>query len=172
MQKKSNKIGMFWTIKVQPLYKCNKFMLNLEQVAFNIIEERMEKPRTLGGKEHLCHCYACCQVTTAIFCTAHGNHAWKKSSQLGEKKDEAEMSDSILWGGVWGQRSVWDPPLLSPFQMFLTKKLTLPAFMVLIDLMWGRKQILWAAKWRLSSVPNTNRIIHGHSLVLRTLKGH
>lgn len=65
MQKKSDTIRMFWIIKVQPLYKCNKFMLNLEQVAFNIIEERMEKPRTLGEKEHLCHCYACCQVTTA-----------------------------------------------------------------------------------------------------------
>lgn len=49
-------------------------MLNLEQVAFNIIEERMEKPRTLGEKEHLCHCYACCQVTTAIR-AAHGNNA-------------------------------------------------------------------------------------------------
>lgn len=86
MQKKSDKIRTFQTIKVQPLYKCNKFMLNLEQVAFNIIEERMEKPRTLGEKQHLCHCYACCQVTTAIRSAAHGNHARKKSSHLEKKR--------------------------------------------------------------------------------------
>lgn len=69
---------------VQPFYKCNKFMLNSEQVAFNIIEERMQNPRTWRERdkvrerereregerdrerenEHLCHCYACCLVTT------------------------------------------------------------------------------------------------------------
>lgn len=128
MQKKTNKIRTFWTTKVQPLCKCNKFMLNLEQVAFNIIEERVEKTRMLGEKEHLCHCYACCQVTTAICCAVHGNRAWKTSSHLG-KKNQGETMDSILQGGVWGWRSVWDSPLLSTLQMFLTMKLTLPAIM-------------------------------------------
>lgn len=39
-------------------------MLNFEQVPFNIIEKRMQNPRNLDGREHLCHCYACCLVTT------------------------------------------------------------------------------------------------------------
>lgn len=60
-------------------------MLNLEQVAFNIIEERMEKPRTLAEKEHLCHCYACCQVTTA-FAVQHTETMHERSLPVREKK--------------------------------------------------------------------------------------
>lgn len=74
-------------------------MLNLEQVAFNIIEERTEKPRTLGEKEHLCHCYACCQVTTA-FAAQHTESTHERSLAAWEKKDEGEIKNPILPGGV------------------------------------------------------------------------
>lgn len=165
MQKKTNKIRTFWTTKVQPLCKCNKFMLNLEQVAFNIIEERVEKTRMLGEKEHLCHCYACCQVTTAIRCAVHGNRAWKTSSHLGKKKWGRNDGFHTSERGLRVAFSLGFTIIVYIANVFDNEiNFTSHYGWVLIHLTWGWTQILrlWAAQRRLSSSgPNINRIING-----------
>lgn len=60
-------------------------MPNLEQVPFNIIEERMRKPRTLDEREHLCHCYVCCLVTTVF--TVQQTEIMHEEISLLEKKE-------------------------------------------------------------------------------------
>lgn len=70
-------------------------MLNLEQVIFNIIGERMQKPRTQderergGGGEHLCHCYACCLVTT--FFTVQQTEAMHEENLPLREKSEDDL---------------------------------------------------------------------------------
>lgn len=91
MWKKEEEIRVFWIIKVQPFYKCNKFMLNLEQVPFNIIEERMQKTRTLDEREHLCHCYVCCLVTT-VSTVQQTETMHEESLPFGKKKKVKENS--------------------------------------------------------------------------------
>lgn len=89
---------MFRITKVQPLYKCNIFMVNFERVPFNIIEERMQNPRTLvererereREREHLCHCYACCLVTT-LFPVQQTETMHEESFPLTGKKSKKEF---------------------------------------------------------------------------------
>lgn len=81
-------------------------MLNLEQVPFNIIEERMQKPRTLGEREHLCHCYACCLVTTA-FTARRTEAAHGESLPLWQKKEERRIL--YFTGAFEGDISLRDP---------------------------------------------------------------
>lgn len=88
---------MFWIIKVKPLYECSRFMLNLEQVPFNIIEKRMQNPRNLDGREHLCHCYACCLVTT-VFTVQQTETMHEESLPLWKKKKWLERTPYFMEG--------------------------------------------------------------------------
>lgn len=111
MWKKGDEIRVFWIIKVQPFYKCNKFMLNFEQVPFNIIEERMQKPRTLDEREHLCHCYVCCLVTT-VFTVQQTESMHEESLPFGKKRIK---KNSIFHGGfqhklVLTMKLTWSQP--------------------------------------------------------------
>lgn len=72
-------------------------MLNLEQVPFNIIEKRMQKPRMLGEREHLCHCYACCLVTTAFSARrTEAAHGESLPLQKKRRKEEFHISQQPL----------------------------------------------------------------------------
>lgn len=131
MRKEGDKLRMFRIIEAQPFYKCNKFMLNLEQVPFNIIEARMQKPRTLGEREHLCHCYACCLVTTA-FSAPRTEAGHGESLPLLKKKEERRIP--YFTAAFEGDVSLRDPSVSAwtSAQTAADNKLELDAFTV-----WG-----------------------------------
>lgn len=77
-------------------------MLNLEQVAFNIIEKRMQKSQTLDETEHLCHCYACCQVTT-VFTVQQTETMHEESLPVRKKKKcrtQFHLSNVVFLFGI------------------------------------------------------------------------
>lgn len=143
MWKKRDEIRMFWIIKVQPFYKCSKFMLNLEQVPFNIIEERMRSPRTLDEREHLCHCYACCLVTT-VFTVQQTETMHEESLPLRKKK---KKRIPYFTAGFEGGISFWDPSSLCGFQhkLVLTMKLTWSQPLNLSLTCWAHTNSFWSA---------------------------